>query len=97
MPSTHHWPSNSMPFDPTSVSPDISLNNKRAKRLLNKDLLAEFRWCRDYAFVLGVFALALHEVADETPIRVAEAPTRPKTKDQGSRKGAQKVGRLGCP
>jgi hypothetical protein len=44
-----------------TVFPDVMLGNARAKRLLNKDLLSEFRWCRDYAYRLGVFALALSE------------------------------------
>jgi len=72
-----------------AISPDISLNNKRAQRLLNKDLLAEFRWCRDYAFVLGVFALALHESLWNPQLKLPKLPP-PKTKDQDSGKGTQR-------
>jgi hypothetical protein len=50
---------NALRADFGAVFPDTSLGNSRAKRLLNKDLLIEFRWCRDYAHTLGVFALAL--------------------------------------
>ena len=34
------------------IIPDFGLGNPRARKLAEKDLLAEFRWCRDTAIVL---------------------------------------------
>jgi len=38
------------------VAPLVALGHVRAQKLLNKDLLAEFRWCRDAAVLLADFA-----------------------------------------
>src|SRR5580700_224118 len=40
----------------TIVQPWVGLGHIRAQKLLNKDLLAEFRWCRDAAVLLADFA-----------------------------------------
>jgi len=38
------------------VMPDLLRENKRALKLRNKDLLTEFRWCRDQAVTLANYA-----------------------------------------
>jgi hypothetical protein len=38
------------------VQPRTEFGHKRAKNLATKNLLAEFRWCRDYSILLGQFA-----------------------------------------
>ena len=48
-----------------TVLPITGLGHTRAKKLLAKNLLGEFRWCRHAAIVLGDFALDLIDgVAD---------------------------------
>jgi hypothetical protein len=37
------------------IFPNSAFGNPRASNLLNKDLLSEFRWCRDTALVLSDF------------------------------------------
>jgi len=51
------------------VAPNIRLKNSRAMKLAQKDLLAEFRWCRDAALLLRDFALSLDAATmpDEIP------------------------------
>lgn len=41
------------------VYPNVVLGNPRAKALEGKSLISEFRYCRDYARVLGQFALEI--------------------------------------
>jgi hypothetical protein len=42
------------------VYPNTYAGNPLAKRLLNKELLSEFRWCREAALTLTDFAMRLH-------------------------------------
>ena len=42
-----------------SVAPNLGLKNFRATKLAQKDLLTEFRWCRDAALLLRDYALSL--------------------------------------
>lgn len=42
--------------DQAYVGPMIGLGHVRAQKLVNKDLLKEFRWCRDAAILLADFA-----------------------------------------
>lgn len=64
------------------VMPSIAHGNKRAMKLGKKDLLSEFRWCRDCAVVLGDFAAALYlAVASRTPW-----PDRPSLPNRGQKK-----------
>jgi hypothetical protein len=41
------------------VAPNSAFGNPRAANLLNKDMLSEFRWCRDMALVLTDFCARL--------------------------------------
>jgi hypothetical protein len=41
------------------ISPRMSLGHIRAGKIANKNILAEFRWCRDAAQCLTLFALAM--------------------------------------
>jgi hypothetical protein len=87
---------NALRADFGTVFPDISLSNARAKRLQNKDLLTEFRWCRDYAYALGLFARALHETLSSPGKRWPELPRPPyrgdkRTRDASHGKRATKV------
>jgi hypothetical protein len=42
------------------IYPNAYTGNPIAKRLLNKELLSEFRWCRDTGMALTDFAMKLH-------------------------------------
>jgi hypothetical protein len=58
----------------TSIRPVAGLGNVRATKLLNENLLAEFRWCRDLATVLRNFAMQI----DAALSGRASWPARPK-------------------
>lgn len=49
-----------------SVHPIVGLGHIRAKRLFDKDLLKEFRWCRDRAVSLAEFASAMTRPFSDT-------------------------------
>ena len=49
------------PSDSTKVEPYTALGHVRAKKLANKDTLFEFRWCRDRANALAIFAAQIDE------------------------------------
>lgn len=65
------------------VVPHMATDNPRAKKLLNKDLLTEFRWCRDQAITLSIYAARINRVLahDELPW-----PRRPALPDRGLKK-----------
>ncbi len=46
----------------TTIQPAVGLGHVRAGRLAGKDLLVEFRWCRDAATVLRNFAMEIDVV-----------------------------------
>jgi hypothetical protein len=58
----------------TIVSAWVGLGHVRAQKLLNKDLLAEFRWFRDAAMLLAEFA---HEVDRSLSDYMRPWPKRP--------------------
>jgi hypothetical protein len=70
------------------VAPNLWLKNSRAKRLEQKDLLTEFRWCRDAALILRDYALSLDyaTMPDDFPW-----PDRPALPNRGQRKRRPKV------
>jgi hypothetical protein len=43
------------------VMPLVALGHVRAKKPSEKNILAEFRWCRDRSFDLAKFALAINQ------------------------------------
>jgi hypothetical protein len=47
---------NALRADYLAVAPYTFLSNSRAMKLEGKHLLSEFRWCRDYATVLGRYS-----------------------------------------
>ena len=56
------------------VAPFVELGHVRARKLLNKNLLAEFRWCRDAAILLADFA---YEVDRSLSDHMRPWPNRP--------------------
>ncbi len=62
-----------------TVSPLVGLGHVRANKLLGKNLLKEFRWCRDGATVLRDYALQL----DEALTRGEPLPNRPSLPNRG--------------
>ena len=64
------------------VRPSVSFENRRALRLVDKDLLSEFRWCRD-------MSLTLRNFTDDIWISLAARdawPGRPALPNRGQRK-----------
>ena len=74
-------------FTPTllRVAPLAYLNNARAIRLLDKqdDLLSEYEWFRDYAILLGEFAL---DIARAIPHPEIAWPEKPRPPNRGQKK-----------
>jgi hypothetical protein len=76
-------------FNGSIVIPNLIHRNPRALRLTEKDLLTEFRWCRDSCMVLrrylddALLTIAKHRGAEklETPW-----PKRPSLPNRGQRK-----------
>jgi hypothetical protein len=58
------------------VMPSLAFGNKRAGKLRDKDLLTEFRWCRDAAVALREYASQLYE-AVAAPIPWPDRPALP--------------------
>jgi hypothetical protein len=58
----------------TTVKPWVGLGHVRAQKLLNRNLLAEFRWCRDAAILLADFA---YEVDRSLSDHMRPWPKRP--------------------
>jgi hypothetical protein len=55
------------------VTPSVAFGNPRAAKLAKRDLLTEFRWCRDASVVLSAFAGSLYEAVAAR----GEWPNRP--------------------
>ena len=69
-----------------SVAPNLWLQNPRAMKLAQKDLLTEFRWCRDAALLLRDYALSLDyaTMPEDYPW-----PERPSLPNRGQKKDAK--------
>lgn len=68
----------------TGVVPDQIFGNARAANLKEKDLIIEFRWCRDAAIVLRDYAVSIQET-----LMTAEPltwPRRPSLPNRGHKK-----------
>ena len=87
-------------FNDIVVMPNINLGHVRAKKLLAKNLLAEFRGCRDSAILLSRFAwqmdCALSDYTQPWPDRPA-LPNRPGTNERKRRPQESKAKRLRPP
>ena len=70
-----------------SVAPNLWLQNSRAMKLAQKDLLTEFRWCRDAALLLRDYALSLDyaTMPEDYPW-----PDRPSLPNRGQKKARSK-------
>src|SRR5260370_21675866 len=67
------------------VIPSLAFDHPRAQKLAKKDLLSEFRWCRDAALVLNEFAGAIYEsIAARHPW-----PKRPSLRSEERRVGKE--------
>lgn len=77
------WPD--FPDGPDQVVPVYITGNRLALRLLQRDLLAEFRWCRDSALVYRDFVAQINRALGPSehpwPDRPSP-PTRPPQKNQ---------------
>ena len=69
-----------------TVLPDTLLRNPRALALEGKNILKEFRHCRDYARILGQFAMDL----DNAMSRGRPLPDRPKPPRRGEKKSGKR-------
>jgi len=63
------------------ILPRTSLGNKRAQKLSGKNLLEEFRWCRDYSILLSVFASAIDAALSDLELSWPERPQQPNRGD----------------
>ena len=68
---------------PMGIQPNDSTGNTRALQLKGKDLLREFRYCRDFSLVLGDYVAAINDAlwSKRTPW-----PDRPPLPSRGDRK-----------
>lgn len=74
----------------TEILPQFLLGHRRANRLLEKDLLTEFRWCRDTALVLRNYAIALRNALTyREPSELFPWPDRPTLPNRGHKKAPQ--------
>jgi len=84
-PLIFHSPSNALSVQRGTagkVLPLVAFGNPRAMKLHKKDLLTEFRWCRDAAVTLNDFAKSLFfAVGSDAPW-----PRRPSLPNRGQRK-----------
>src|SRR5262249_5331412 len=71
------------------IAPDDIHGNRRAAKLRNRDLLYEYRYCRDTAIILRGFAEAIRNAWGYTEPD-ARWPSRPKLPNRGQKKGTQK-------
>jgi hypothetical protein len=72
---------------PMRILPFSILGNKRAAKLEGKDLLTEYRWCRDTALVLRDYTMSLMAILK---INVPGTwPERPREPNRGHKKSRQ--------
>jgi hypothetical protein len=68
------------------VVPSTAFDNRRAMKLLNKDLLTEFRWCRDMSLSLTEYVGEVYEAIAANPPGSDAWPTRPALPSRGIKK-----------
>jgi hypothetical protein len=59
------------------IMPSTAFDNRRAVKLLNKDLLTEFRWCRDMCLSLNEYLGEVYETVAANPPDSNAWPVRP--------------------
>lgn len=69
-------------FKPT-VAAQVMLGHRRAAKLFDKDLLTEYRWCRDTALALRDFTSAVRDALAAKP---GPWPDRPALPNRGQKK-----------
>jgi hypothetical protein len=79
------WPDDTSRI-PGTVYPNIHLQNPRAKRLAKKDLLSEYRWCRDVAQVLALYSYDLVRAYAHKEIVWPNRPRLPTRKMRSGRR-----------
>ncbi len=77
-------------FAKTKIVPSMAFDNRRAAKLLNKELLTEFRWCRDMSIVLSRYAGEIYDAVAANPRESDVWPARPALPNRGR---ARKRGR----
>lgn len=65
----------------SDIRPSVGLGHARAIKLLGKDLLLEFRWCRDSAIALGAFAAQLDRALVDP---LSSWPEKPQLPNRGA-------------
>jgi hypothetical protein len=76
----------------TIIMPVIGLGHERAKKLFDKNLLADFRWCRDRSNSLREFSSALYSSLLDNKTPLPDRPAwleRPGTKPPKQRRPTQ--------
>ena len=74
------------------IYPNTFSGNPIAKRLLNKELLSEFRWCRDAGVTLTDFAMRLHLHMIMGDSEFGGLPEIPSMPNRGQKKKPPKYG-----
>ncbi len=75
----------------TKIVPSTAFDNRRALKLLNKELLTEFRWCRDMSIALSKHASEIYDAIAANPRESNAWPARPTLPNRGGgRKRADK-------
>ena len=67
------------------IVPSVAFGNRRAMKLARKDLLTEFRWCRDASLVLRDFAGEIYQAVAAR----AAWPDKPSLPNRGQKKRRQ--------
>lgn len=82
--SPAHLPVDGNTIARTKIVPSTAFDNRRALKLLNKELLTEFRWCRDMSIALSKHASEIYEAIAANPRESGEWPARPVLPNRGS-------------
>lgn len=75
-----------VPVTINKVVPSAAFDNRRALKLLNKDLLSEFRWCRDMSLTLTEYVGDVYQSVAANPSESAAWPARPSLPNRNSKK-----------
>jgi hypothetical protein len=79
----------------TKIVPSTAFDNRRAVKLLNKELLTEFRWCRDMSIALSRYAGDIYDAIAANPRDSDVWPARPTLPNRGqARKQRQSAKRV---
>jgi hypothetical protein len=73
------------------IVPSTAFDNRRAIKLLNKDLLTEFRWCRDMSLALTEYVSEIYEAVAANPPDSNVWPTKPVLPGRGMKKRRKSI------